>query len=203
MRDAALLMLDTGLRVAEVLALEWRDVYFEPIGGAKFGFIHGPKGKSLNAKRNLSLMPHGRVVLETRHASRKLVWVSQTKQEPGSAPVYTLEAQHKHLMAALRLPADAVIHSFRYTFGRRLGETGADGFSIMQAMGHSTVVVSQKHVCPLPEAIEWAFERLNAPNEQALASLLASPKAMLAEYGTDAKIDAGELAETRHMQQAL
>ena len=72
---------------------------------------------------------------------------------------------------ALKLPADAVIHSFRHTFGTRLGETGADAFTIMKVMGHSTVVVSQKYVHPTPEAMERAFERLDAANQKALASL--------------------------------
>ena len=38
----------------------------------------------------------------------------------------------------------------------------------MKVMGHSTVVVSQKYVHPTPEAMERAFERLNAANEKAL-----------------------------------
>ena len=179
LRDAAMLMLDTGLRVGEVLNLEWPDVHLEPVGGARFGFIHVPKGKSINAKRNLSLTPRVRTMLETRQASRKSVWVFTDESGIGPLSVSTLEAQHKRMKELLRLPADAVIHSFRHTFGTRLGETGADAFTIMQAMGHSTVVVSQKYVHPTPEAMERAFERLNAANEKALASLPGSPKPAL------------------------
>lgn len=71
--DAAMLMLDTGLRVCEALAVEWADVHLQPANGTKFGFIHVPKGKSVNAKRNLSLTPRVRAMLETRYASRKSV----------------------------------------------------------------------------------------------------------------------------------
>ena len=111
LHDAAMLMLDTGLRVGEVLALEWADVHLEPVGAARFGFIHIPKGKSLNAKRNVSLTPRVRTMLEKRHASRKSAWVFT--DEPGTAPlpIWTVEDQHKRMKAALRLPADAVIHS--------------------------------------------------------------------------------------------
>jgi integrase len=93
--------------------------------------------------------------------------------ETGSKPlsIWTLEDQHKHMRQALKLPADAVIHSFRHTFGTRLGATGADAFTIMKVMGHSRVVVSQEYVHPTPETMERAFERLNAANEKALASL--------------------------------
>jgi hypothetical protein len=49
----------------------------------------------------------------------------------------------------------------------------------MRIMGHSSVVVSQKYVHPTPESMERAFERLNAANEKALASLPGSPKRAL------------------------
>jgi len=57
--DAAVLILDTGMRPGEVLALEWPDVHFEPAKGAKLGYIHVQRGKSRNAKRNLSLTSPG------------------------------------------------------------------------------------------------------------------------------------------------
>jgi len=69
LKDAALLMLDTGLRVGELGSLEWQDVHLQPVGDAKFGFIHVRKGKSKNAKRNVSLSPRVRVMLDSRKAS--------------------------------------------------------------------------------------------------------------------------------------
>jgi site-specific recombinase XerD len=45
---------------------------------------------------------------------------------------------------------ECAICSFRHTFGTRLGEAGADAFTIMKAMGHSTVTVSQKYAIQHP-----------------------------------------------------
>ena len=171
LKDAASLMLDTGLRVGEVRSLEWPDVHLEPVGDAKFGFIHVRKGKSKNAKRNVSLSPRVRAMLAGRKASSKSIYVFTDESGVKAVPIWTLEDQHKRMREALKLPPEAVIHSFRHTFGTRFGETGADAFTIMKVMGHSTVVVSQKYVHPTPEAMERAFERLNAANEKALASL--------------------------------
>ncbi len=171
LKDAALLLLDTGLRVGELQSLEWQDVYLRPIGDAKFGFIHVRKGKSKNAKRNVSLSPRVRAMLDSRKASSQSAHVFTDDSGTIPVPIWTLEDQHKRMRQALKLPADAVIHSFRHTFGTRLGATGADAFTIMKVMGHSTVVVSQKYVHPTPETMERAFERLNAANEKALASL--------------------------------
>jgi integrase len=41
-----------------------------------------------------------------------------------------------------------------------LGEAGADAFTIMRLMGHSTVTVSQRYVHPTPETQEDTFLRL-------------------------------------------
>ncbi len=61
--------------------------------------------------------------------------------------------------------AEFVIHSLRHTFGTRLGESGADAFTIMKLMGHSSVTVSQKYVHPTPENLERAMQRLEARNQ--------------------------------------
>ena len=67
-----------------------------------------------------------------------------------------------------------MLHSLRHTYGTRLGEGGADAFSIMRLMGHSSVTISQRYVHPTPEALERAVERLEALNQMAIAALPAS-----------------------------
>ena len=47
----------------------------------------------------------------------------------------------------------------------RLGEAGVEAFTIMRIAGHSSITVSQRYVHPTSEAIERAFERLEAFNE--------------------------------------
>ena len=46
----------------------------------------------------------------------------------------------------------------------RLGEAGADAFTIMKIAGQSSVTVSQRYVHPTPEGMERAFERLEELN---------------------------------------
>ena len=53
-------------------------------------------------------------------------------------------------------------HSLRHTFGTRLGEAGADAFTIMKLMGHSTITVSQRYVHPSTDALERAIGKLSA-----------------------------------------
>lgn len=68
------------------------------------------------------------------------------------------------------MPEEFVIYSLRHTYGTRLGEAGADAFTIMRLMGHSSVTVSQRYVHPSPEAMERAVERLQIMNDKALGS---------------------------------
>jgi integrase len=105
------------------------------------------------------------------------------KRQPGRAgyvfhgpdgsqlPVAHLDHQHARIRDLLKLPTDFVLHSLRHTFGTRLGESGADAFTVMRLMGHSTVTVSQRYVRPSPESIVLADERLTALNVKKVATV--------------------------------
>jgi integrase len=175
LRDFALLALDTGLRQGEALALQWRDVQLEPVNGAKFGFLRVREGKSRNAKRGLPLTAKVRAMLAARLAASKAPWVfpgDNGKPFLGTS----LDHQHKRVRDLLRLPADFVIHSLRHTALTRLGESGADAFTIMRIAGHSSVTVSQRYMHPTSETVERAFERLELLNAGATESLPEGPK---------------------------
>jgi integrase len=103
---------------------------------------------------------------------------SQMRLPSGHLSIYTLEGQHSRVRKAQEI-CECVLHSFRHTLGTRLGEAGADTFTIMRIMGHSTVTVSQKYVHPTPEALERAFERLEALNQRAAASLVKKGRRLL------------------------
>jgi len=82
----------------------------------------------------------------------------------GPLAVDTLDKLHARTRRAIQANSDFVLHSLRHTMLTRLGEAGADAFTIMRVAGHSTVVVSQRYVHPSEESVERAFERLEALN---------------------------------------
>ena len=171
--DVALLILDTGLRVGEALALKWADIHIEPAHGGRYGYLRVREGKSKNARRNLSLSDRVSRML----ASRKLLTHSKFVF-PGEGDkafcVTSLCHQHSRVRAALNLPRDFVIHSLRHTMLTRLGEAGADSFTIKRIAGHSSVTVSERYVHPTPEGLERAFERLETFNGAAFDGLQES-----------------------------
>jgi integrase len=163
LHDVALLILDTGLRVGEALALEWRDVHFKPGNKAKFGYLQIREGKSRNARRTISLTVRVSAMLQRRALTSTSGWVFPGKaKEPFLGT--SLNHQHQKARTALKLPKDFVIHSLRHTMLTRLGEAGVDAFTIMRIAGHSSIVVSQRYVHPSSEAMERAFERLETLN---------------------------------------
>jgi len=167
LHDVALLILDTGLRVGEAVALEWGDIHLDPAHGGRFGYLQVREGKSKNARRNISLTERINRMLVNRALESKSSFVFAG--ETGKPFLVTsLCHQHGRVRTNFNLPKDFVIHSLRHTMLTRLGEAGADTFTIERIAGHRSITVSERYVHPTPEGLERAFERLEAFNREAI-----------------------------------
>jgi integrase len=156
MRRFCSFLIETGLRVGEGLTLEWPQVKLREKPG--FITVRGAHAKSGKA-RSVPLTRKARIVLESLEGRHGLVF----RNADGAALYHTwLDQQHAAVRQLLGFPADFVIHSLRHTFGTRLGETGAESFTIMTLMGHSTVIVSQKYVHPSTQSMKSAIDRMDA-----------------------------------------
>lgn len=98
------------------------------------------------------------------------------REDGNPFPDSHLDQQQARVRALLQLPQDAVVHSLRHTFGTRLGESGADAFTIMKLMGHSSVLVSQRYVHPSPESVELAFEGLTKLNKKKVTTVFTTAR---------------------------
>jgi integrase len=65
-------------------------------------------------------------------------------------------------------PAPFMLHSMRHTCLTRIGEAGADAFTMMKLAGHSSVTVSQRYIHPTGETVQLAFDRPEALNKRGL-----------------------------------
>jgi len=145
-----LLALDTGLRVGELVGLRWSDVKLEPVGTANFGYLQVREGKSKNANRTVPL---------TGRAKRMLEEKLRVGDQVFPIVATTLDHQHQKLRDKLGFPSDFVLHSCRHTMLTRLGESGADAFTIKRIAGHSSIQISERYVHPTPDHVERIFER--------------------------------------------
>jgi integrase len=168
LRNWAQFALETGMRRKELRELKWLDVHFEPVGDAQRGYVHVRGTKSKNSNRKLSLTVTARMVLESQQQISKCEYVfvsDQSHEKPAS--ISAINHAHERTRDVLEMTTEFVPHSFRHTFGTRLGEAGADAFTIMRIMGHSSITVSQRYVHPTSGTMENAILGLERAAEAA------------------------------------
>jgi integrase len=165
-------------------------------GKARYGWIHVREGKSKNATRNVPMT--GRVssaVAPLLDQQKNSPWMFPGESD--DRPILATSLAHAHTRVCRKgkgknrlyiFPKEFVIHSCRHTALTRLGEAGADAFTIMKLAGHSSVTVSQRYVHPTPEAVERAFYRLEALNRDALKT------PQMQKLPTDVPTSIGEIA---------
>jgi integrase len=167
LRDIAMLVLDTGLRIGEALALEWRDVHLTP-NGSQWGYIQVRVGKSSNARRAVPLTRRAHAMLAQRRAASETLFVFADNRNV--LHVSSLDHLHAKTRNTLKFSPEFVLHSLRHTYLTRLGLAGVEAFTIMKLAGHSSVTVSQRYVHPTPQAMEDAVARLDNMNTCSLES---------------------------------
>jgi integrase len=191
LRDVATLLIDSGLRVGEAINLRWPDVHLDPISNSRYGWIQVRDGKSKNAKRAVPLVPRSHKLLREKWDS---IVEEQKKAREQSDPVPSIsewvfpgDSQERPILATslahmhtkvcrpiidgkqvFSFPEKFVLHGLRHTFLTRLGESGADAFTIMKVAEHSSVTVSQRYVHPTSGTVELAFERMERLGQKAL-----------------------------------
>jgi integrase len=171
LRDIATMLIDTGLRPEEAFRARWENLHLEPAGNARYGYIFNPFGKTKYAKRNVPLTARVKALLEMRHESQgrpKEGWVFPAPTKTGH--VERLKSQHSRALADAKV-RPFVLYSLRHTMLTRLGESGAEAFTIQKVAGHSSALISQRYVHPTPALIENAFARFESYNAGKIAEL--------------------------------
>jgi len=167
-RDAATIMLGTGMRPGEVFALRWEHVLLNGQGG----LIQIVEGKSKAARRVLPMMPIVHEVLESRWAAQGKLeegWVFPSGSKCGHFEGSTAKGFHARALRRVneetRENKQLELKPFepyclRHTALTRLGESGCDAFTLARIAGHSSITITERYVHPQADAIERAFSNL-------------------------------------------
>jgi integrase len=164
-KDAATIMLGTGMRPGEAFALRWENILLNGTGG----LLQITDGKSRAAKRMLPLVP---AVFDALRARQR------EQGSPTEGWIFPLDTRSGHLESdglakdqhALALKNSKVKpfepYCLRHTALTNLGEAGCDAFTLARIAGHSSITITQRYVHPQADAIERAFAKLPAAVNQ-------------------------------------
>ena len=177
LRQFATMALDTGMRPEEILRIRWEHVHFDPAGDARFGYLHNPHGKTAKARRNIPMTARVKGLLEMLHEEAKKPHIGYVLSDDGKEPISynAIKCQHERVLKRLKLRKFR-LYDLRHTFLTRLGEAGADSFTIQKMAGHSSILVSQRYVHPTEERVEDAVFRLDEYNKRKAEELRAKQR---------------------------
>jgi integrase len=182
-KDAATLILGTGMRPGEVYGLRWESVLLNGSGG----LIQVSEGKSKAARRILPIIPDVYRMLKARHEAQgkpAVGWVFPSAAKCGHLEQGTGKTQHSaaiakvnaatikansKLEAAREKPLPLPLPPFepyvmRHTALTRMAPF-CDAFTLARIAGHSSITITQRYCHPQADAVEAAFTRFGNRSE--------------------------------------
>ncbi len=163
LRDRAMFetLYSSGLRVGELVALDWRDINEE------LGMLMVRAGKG-NKDR---LVPLGEPALDALRAWRRampIAWIPDgaviTNLRGGRLTTRSVEMILRRRLAAAGLSAGITPHGLRHCFATHMLGNGADLRSIQEMLGHASLATTQRYthvsVNHLQEVYRRAFPRV-------------------------------------------
>ncbi len=162
-RDAATIMLGTGMRPCEVFSLRWERVLLNGQGG----LIQITEGKSRAARRILPMVPRVYQALLARHEAQGRPaegWVFPSTSRCGHLEGGTAKSQHARALTASKVrPFEPYV--LRHTALTNLAAAGCDAFTLARIAGHSSITITQRYCHPQADAIERAFAKFGGSGE--------------------------------------
>jgi len=154
-RDIALVMilLHTGLRVSEAVALRWEDIVLRE----RSGFVRVREGKGCKY-REVPLNITVRRVLEIYKGEKNEGWLFPGRR---SGRHITARAAENVLTKYGQLSGiDITPHMLRHTFGKMLVDSGESLDRVAALMGHSNLNTTARYTRPSVQDLEHAVEKL-------------------------------------------
>jgi integrase len=157
-RDIYLGLLLTGMRIGELVNLEWNDVDFE----TQRIFIRAktcwkPKG---NEERSIPL--HGTFYELLRGKDQKSNWVF-TKADGTKVNIHSLEARFKNQMTMLGIK-NATLHTWRHTFASHLAMLTGNLRAVQVLLGHKSGRTTEIYSHLADKYLQTVVNKLPSPN---------------------------------------
>jgi integrase len=140
LQDAAILMLETGMRCGEVYRVRRSDVSFEK------GFLQVVKGKTDSSIRQVHLSERAKAVLQYRADKFTGDNLFPQNDVDGSRATFTLDRLHLETIKKLELKFR--LYDARHTFASRAVENGIDLLVLASILGHNSLKMVMRYAHP-------------------------------------------------------
>jgi integrase len=155
LKDVILLDINTGLRLGELLALEWPEVNLFQ----KTIFIKETKNKD---SRTVPLNEAAMAILisksKIRNIASKLVFPNPAGNIWDQC---NLGKVFRNALKKARIE-DFRFHDLRHTFGSRLAQAGVDINTIARLLGHRDLKMTQRYIHHTVDSLRKGVEKLNS-----------------------------------------
>jgi integrase len=140
LQDVASLMLETGMRPAELYSLKRENV------AVKKGFLQIENSKTKSSNRKVWLTNKASKILQNRLEKFTGVYLFPKGEKDGEQPTYQLNEQHRTTLDRIKLKFR--LYDCRHTFATRAVESGIDLLTLAHLLGHSSLneVMRYAHV---------------------------------------------------------
>jgi len=150
MRDAATLLIDSGLRPDECFRLRWENI--------RDGALHVLFGKTASARRVIPLTPRADAIVQMRRAAaRSAEWVFPAATQSGHIEKSTLKKPHSNACRLARV-VPFPLYTFRHTCLTRWAAY-MDAYTLAYLAGHSDFSTTRRYVHPQAHTVREAMER--------------------------------------------
>ena len=174
-KDAAMLILGSGMRPGEVFRLRWEHVLLNGEGG----LVQVSEGKSKAARRLLPMVPAVYSMMKPRHNAQGCPaegWVFPTTSRLGHFEQGTAKGQHARALEAIAkahkenpdtCPEIKRFEPYclRHTALTNLAAVGCDAFTLARIAGHGSIQITMRYCHPQADAIERAFAKMAGSKE--------------------------------------
>jgi integrase len=152
LRDVLLIMLDTGMRPAEVYRMQWNHVKWDR------ELIFVPRSKSRKSKRYVSVSERVKRALQMRPQESSFVFASARSR---SGHIETVQKQFDRAKQLAGLPDPVVLYCARHRFSTDAMDGTGNMMAVMDVMGHSKVDVMRIYQHPGLKQIGMAINKRN------------------------------------------
>lgn len=153
LRDFAIVMIETGMRPAEVSQIERKNVNLE------IGYVFVPSGKTKAAKRKIPLTVRASEVLRNRLKEGASAYPFSS--DSTGKPLTTLKKAHAGALTRSKLTSFR-LYDLRHTFATRFIEAGGDIVTLQALLGHSNIQMVTRYAHPTDNHKFEAIRKMEA-----------------------------------------